>query len=83
MLDSCTPWVYNQGMTLRDLRPEGTSLTTIAREMGKPRSSVQKMEASKNPGIYTVKRYAEALGIPADALICQLLQADEKSVQNS
>jgi predicted transcriptional regulator len=70
-------------MVLKNFRPEDVSLGDVAKNMGKARSTVQKMETSKNPGIFTVKQYAEALGESPLAIIEKILMLDEKSVQNA
>lgn len=70
-------------MVLKNFRPEGVSLGDVAKNMGKARSTVQKMETSENPGIFTVKQYAEALGLPPISLVEKILGLDEKSVQNA
>lgn len=70
-------------MKLKDFRPEGVSLGDVAKALGKARSTVQKMEVSPNPGIFTVHQYAEAVGVPPIVIISQLLKLDEKSVQNA
>lgn len=70
-------------MVLKNFRPEGVSIGDVAKNMGKARSTVQKMETSENPGIFTVKQYAEALGESPLTIIEKILMMDEKSVQNA
>ena len=70
-------------MVLKSFRPEGVSIGDVAQNMGKARSTVQKMETSKNPGVFTVKQYAEAVGKSPLEVIAEILGLDEKSVQNA
>lgn len=70
-------------MVLKNFRPKDVSIGDVAKNMGKARSTVQKMETSENPGIFTVKQYAEALGESPLAMIANILGLDEKSVQNA
>ena len=70
-------------MRLKDFRPQDVSIGDVARSMGKARSTIQKMENSENPGIFTVKLYAEAVGMAPLEIVGRLLMLDEKSVQNA
>ncbi|MBB6053310.1 helix-turn-helix domain-containing protein [Armatimonas rosea] len=70
-------------MVLKSFRPEGVSIGDVARNMGRARSTVQKMETSENPGVFTVKQYAEAVGKSPLEVIAAILGVDEKSVQNA
>ncbi len=70
-------------MALKDFRPHGVSLGDVAKRMGKARSTVQKIETSENPGIFTIQQWADAVGLPTISLVEQILSTDEKSVQSA
>ena len=61
---------YNPRMTLKDYREAAKlSVSEVARRMGVSHTAVMKMEKANNPRLSSIRRYAEAVGVPADELL--------------
>lgn len=60
-------------MTLTDYRKEaGLTLQQVADKMGVSHVAVRKMEQMGNPKIATLRRYAEAVGVPVEEMVKNL-----------
>lgn len=59
------------------------SLREVAERMGCSHVAVSKLESSRNPGILTLKRYADAVGVPFLEVVDTAVKMSPKSYQNA
>jgi transcriptional regulator with XRE-family HTH domain len=75
---------YNPPMSLAPIRKnKKLSLAVVAARMGVTRSGVQRIEEAKNPFLFTLTRYAEAIDEDPLVIITAVLKESKKSVRNA
>lgn len=70
-------------MTLREIRKQkGFTLRSVGEKLGTTHNYIYELERTANPGVLTLKRYADAIGEPLSLIVESVVNTSEKSLQS-